>query len=47
MKLLIENGANVNAVNNNNQSALIEAILGGSSIMTKSCKIVMQKKTYK
>lgn len=32
MKLLIENGINMNAVNNDNYSALIKAIFRGSSI---------------
>lgn len=30
MELLIENGANINAVNNDNESALIKALLNGN-----------------
>lgn len=35
MKLLIGNGADINAVNNDNQSALINAILRGKSVFFK------------
>lgn len=40
MRLLIENGANINAVNNSNQSALITAIAKGIFfLLNKSCDI--------
>lgn len=45
MKLLIDAGANINAVNKNNQSALIRAIVGGKSFFFQSCgKFLKQTK---
>lgn len=34
MELLVENGANINAVNNNNETALIKAL-------NRGCKIII------
>lgn len=48
MEVLIENGANLNAVNNyTNQSALIRAILGGISNFTQAVKFVNLNKRLK